>query len=155
LRHTGGARASEPHYSRGLRKAGVLTSCSNLTNTHAGKTKRIQSELTRAASRQSCKLRFHHSFPVLYAAHRIRYLESRERDCLKEYHEQTRHLTLQRVEAWLQGTSASFAALRCWLTLVDKLRVKNNKFTYLLFVEFHNKIPKMQKAVFKIYLLLL
>jgi hypothetical protein len=52
----------------------------------------------------------------LSAAHRIRYLESRERDCLKEYYEHTRHHTLQRVEAWLQGTSASFAALRCWLT---------------------------------------
>ena len=89
----------------------MLLSSSNLTNTHAGKTNRIQSEFTGAASRQSCKLRFYHSFPVLSAAHRIRYLESRERECLKEYYEQTRHLTLQRVEAWLQGTSASFAAL--------------------------------------------
>jgi hypothetical protein len=45
-----------------------------------------------------------------FDAHCIRYLEPRERDCLKEYYENTRHLTLQRVEAWLQGTSASFAA---------------------------------------------
>jgi hypothetical protein len=56
----------------------------------------------------------------LSAAHRIRYLESRERDCSKEYYNHTRHLTLQRVEAWLQGTSASLAALRCWLTLFEK-----------------------------------
>jgi hypothetical protein len=47
---------------------------------------------------------------LAFAAYRICYLETRERDCLKEYYENTRHLTLERVEAWLQGTSATFAS---------------------------------------------
>ncbi len=45
-----------------------------------------------------------------FAAHRIRYSEARERGCLDEYYENTRHVTLERVEAWLQGTSAGFGA---------------------------------------------
>jgi hypothetical protein len=45
-----------------------------------------------------------------FAAHRIRYSEARERGCLNEYYENTRHVTLERVQAWLQGTSAGFGA---------------------------------------------
>ncbi len=60
-----------------------------------------------------------------FAAHYIRYLEPRERDCLKEYYENTRHLTLQRVEAWLQGTVLLLVWLLCYLTSTFAREIKN------------------------------